>query len=198
MNKKIYEKKIKVDKNKLKWLIEPGCVILITTRNNDGVDNIATISWQTGIHSNNPTQFAIVLRPTRYSYKGIIDKNSFIINIPNDELLEEIEFCGTYSGRDINKFKKTNLTKGLSNILNLPYIKECIGHIECKVSQILDVLDHKIIISDFLEAWIRYDCFDGSIIPENARTVHYFGDHLYGTLDNRKKITIPKRFLSYE
>ncbi len=186
--------KIKVDENKLKWLLEPGCVILITTRNNDGIDNITTLSWQVGIHSNNPTQFAIVLRPNRFSYRGIIDKNAFIINIPNENLLTEIEFCGTYSGKDIDKFKATNLTKEFSNILKLPYIKECIGHIECKVSQILDVPDHKLIISDFLEGWIRSDCFDGNLIPENARTVHYLGNHLYGILDNRKKVMIPKKF----
>lgn len=184
--------KVKVDKSKLKWLLEPGCVILVTTSNNEGVDNIITLSWQTGIHSINPTQFAIVIRPSRYSYKGIIDKRSFIINIPNDELLEETEFCGTYSGKNVNKFDVTKLTKGISDNLKIPFIQECIGHIECKAVQLLDVLDHKIIIAEFVDAWIREDCFDGHIIPEKARTIHYFGDHLYGVLDNRKNINAKK------
>ncbi|NLY19756.1 MAG: flavin reductase family protein [Tissierellia bacterium] len=107
--------------------------VLVTTKVDDRV-NTMSISWGTlGIQWNRPI-FTIFVREGRFT-KDLLEKNpEFTINIPYGEIDEEIiEFCGTKSGREIDKVKELNLSIEESDLISVPGIKEFPLTLECKV-----------------------------------------------------------------
>jgi flavin reductase (DIM6/NTAB) family NADH-FMN oxidoreductase RutF len=56
------------------------------------------------------------------------------------QLKEVVQYCGTVSGRDYDKFKEKQLTAIPSKKVKTPIIKECILHFECRVVNKSDLI----------------------------------------------------------
>lgn len=90
----------------------------------------------------NPPIIAISIQPKRHSYKLIEKHGEFVINYPTSEQLREMDYCGTRSGRDVNKWKELNLTKEKASEVQVPMIKEFPWNMECKVIKKLEFGSH--------------------------------------------------------
>ena len=107
--------------------------VLLVGQGKEGPPNVMAIGWGTiGIIWKKPV-FNILIRPSRYTYKLIEETGEFTANIVSPQLKEVVQYCGTVSGRDHNKFKEKQLTAIPSTKVKTPIIKECILHFECKV-----------------------------------------------------------------
>lgn len=107
--------------------------VLLTTKADDRV-NCMTISWGTlGIEWAKPI-FTVFIRENRYT-KSQLDKNGeFTINIPYGEYDKSIlNFCGTKSGRDVDKIKELGLTLMTPSVGSVPAIKQLPLTLECRV-----------------------------------------------------------------
>lgn len=107
--------------------------VLLTTKA-DGKVNCMTISWGTlGIEWAKPI-FTVFIRENRYT-KSMLDKNGeFTINVPYGEYDKSIlTFCGSRSGRDIDKIKELGLMLVTPSATSVPAIKELPLTLECKV-----------------------------------------------------------------
>jgi len=107
--------------------------VLLVSQEKEGVPNVMAIGWGTiGIIWQKPI-FVVLVRPSRYTYKLIEETGEFTVNIVPPQLKEVVQYCGTVSGRDQNKFKEKQLTAIASKKVMAPIIKECILHFECRV-----------------------------------------------------------------
>ena len=107
--------------------------VLLVSRGKEGLPNVMAIGWGTpGIIWRRP-MFVVLVRPSRYTYKLIEETGEFTVNIVPPSLKEVVQYCGTVSGRDHDKFKEKKLTAIPSKKLKTPIIKECILHFECRV-----------------------------------------------------------------
>ncbi len=77
--------------------------------------------------------YHIMVHHARYSHKLIEESREFVINIPTVDIVEKSWYCGTHSGRIVDKFKETKLTPIPAKHVKPPLIKECPINIECKV-----------------------------------------------------------------
>ena len=78
----------------------------------------------------------ISVRPERHSYHMIKETGEFVINLTTEKLAKATDFCGVRSGRDVDKFKETGLTREKADIVSAPMIQESPVSIECKVKEI--------------------------------------------------------------
>lgn len=123
--------------------------ILLTTKANDKV-NTMTIGWGTmGIEWGRPV-FVAYVRGSRHTHQMIENSGEFTVNIPIGDFDSKIlGFCGTKSGRDLDKIQQLGLT--LVEPLNIatPGIKELPLTLECKVlyrvEQTLDTMPQNIL-----------------------------------------------------
>ena len=90
----------------------------------------------------NPPIIAISIQPKRHSYKLIETHGEFVINYPTKSQLKELDYCGTRSGRDVNKWKALNLTKEQGTIVKVPMVKEFPWNMECKVIKRIELGSH--------------------------------------------------------
>jgi flavin reductase (DIM6/NTAB) family NADH-FMN oxidoreductase RutF len=66
----------------------------------------------------------------------------FVINYPTIKQLREMDYCGTRSGRDVNKWEELNLTKEKASVVSVPMVKEFPWNMECKVINRLELGTH--------------------------------------------------------
>ena len=107
--------------------------VLLVSQGNAGSPNIMAIGWGTiGIIWRKPI-FIVLVRPSRFTYKLIEEIGEFTVNVVPPQLKEVVQFCGTVSGRDHDKFKEKQLTPIPSTKVKVPIIKEGILHFECRI-----------------------------------------------------------------
>jgi flavin reductase (DIM6/NTAB) family NADH-FMN oxidoreductase RutF len=95
--------------------------------------NTMTIGWATfGFIWQKPVMM-VAVRDSRYTF-GIMEKASdFTVTVPSGDLGKEIAFCGSQSGRDVDKFQACNLETADGLHVASPIIKAPGIHFECKI-----------------------------------------------------------------
>jgi flavin reductase (DIM6/NTAB) family NADH-FMN oxidoreductase RutF len=130
-------------------LLFPTPVVLVTCQNRSSKPNIITIAW-TGVVNSKPPMVGISVQPIRYSHELIRSSGEFGVNIPTREMLKIVDYCGTVSGRKVDKFEKTNLTSFGGEKIKAPLIQECPVNLECEVRHFLTLGMHHLFIGEIL------------------------------------------------
>jgi len=131
----------------------PEQIVLVTSVDAMGKPNIITMGWSM-FCSGDPPMVAISVGKTRYSHKLIFQTKEFVYTFPGEDLEKEMLYCGTHSGRDVDKFKETGLTAVEAKFVKPPLIEECIANFECQVVGEYDAGDHTIFVGKIVATWI--------------------------------------------
>lgn len=127
-------------------MLYPLPVVMVSAADKEGRDDIITVAW-TGTVCTNPPMVSISIRPERYSYHMIRETGEFVINLTTEELAFATDYCGVKSGRDVDKFKETGLTREKAEKVKAPMIAEAPVSIECKVKEIRELGSHHMFIA---------------------------------------------------
>ncbi len=129
--KKIETDFLKYSNRTLEILNELG--LLLVSISSKGKPNVMTIGWGLiGIIWYKPI-FMILVRPSRYTHKLIEETGDFTVNVPKKDMKDIIDFCGSVSGKEIDKFKEKNLIPMPSKKVKSPIIAQCPINYECRV-----------------------------------------------------------------
>jgi flavin reductase (DIM6/NTAB) family NADH-FMN oxidoreductase RutF len=128
-------------------MIYPLPAVLVSCGSTEDEHNVFTASW-VGTICTNPPMCYVSIRPQRHSYEIIKRNMEFVINLTNEDMACAVDWCGVRSGRDYNKFDEMNLTKGVSERVRAPFIKESPVCIECSVKEIVPLGSHDMFIAD--------------------------------------------------
>ena len=127
-------------------MLYPLPVVMVSAADKEGRDDIITVAWA-GTVCTNPPMVSISIRPERYSYHMIRETGEFVINLTTEELAFATDYCGVKSGRDVDKFKETGLTREKAEKVKAPMIAEDPVSIECKVKEIRELGSHHMFIA---------------------------------------------------
>ena len=108
--------------------------VLCTVVDESGEQNLLTLSWGLlGRFYHGRPMFVIAVTPLSYSWHFLEEVPEFVIAVPDDALSDAAAFCGSHSGRDMDKFAAASLTPVQSAHVRAPSILECPLNIECRV-----------------------------------------------------------------
>ena len=130
----------------------PAKVALVVTQKPAGGYNLITIEWfmRTSLQ---PPMFAISIGKTRYSHECLEANRYFNLIFPSLKMKPLLTFCGSNSGRDMDKFAENNVEFISGKLHKLPVLKDAVACFECEVvSQILSG-DHTIYIGKVHYSW---------------------------------------------
>lgn len=147
-------------------VLNPVPVVLITSRNSEGKENVFTVAW-TGTICTKPPMLSISIRPERLSYEYIKETMEFTVNLPTRKLTRETDYCGVRSGRTNNKIEEMKFTMKEGKEVKSPYIDECPVNIECKVKDIIPLGTHDLFLAEVLCSHI-----DSKLLNENEK-IHF-------------------------
>ncbi|WP_352404573.1 flavin reductase family protein [Sporanaerobacter acetigenes] len=144
----------------------------LTVKDNDGKVNTMTIGWgNIGYDWERPI-FTVLVRESRYTHTLLENAEDFTVSIPlDDKMNKALGFCGSKSGRDLDKFEECKLPMVESKVVKSPTIGNCQMVYECKIvyKQFMDLelLDEEIKKKWYVEEdskWYK---------PGDCHTIYY-------------------------
>ena len=122
----------------------------------EGKADIITLGWKTMV-SSDPPMVAVAIGKGKHSHQLISESREFVFAVPGEDLHQAALYCGTHSGRLVDKFKEAGLTKLPAKYIKAPLIAECIINLECKLAGQMDTGDHTIFVGEVVNAWVADD-----------------------------------------
>ena len=165
-------------------LLNPMPVVMASCQLPGQRPNLITLAWA-GIACSKPPTISIAIRPSRYSFDIISQTREFVVVVPDEKMIEAVDYCGTRSGRDVDKFEKTGLTPVPATQVAAPLVDQAPVCLECRVSQILDLGAHHLFLGEIVAVHVDEAVMTekNRIDPELSRPVVYcYGAHEYRAL----------------
>ena len=116
---------------KVYGLLEPGPVLLLSTRHK-GRANVMAMSWHTMMDFD-PPLVGCVVSGRDFSFAALKATRECVLNIPSAELAAKVVACGNSSGRRVDKFAAFALTAAPAKLIGPPLVAECWANLECRV-----------------------------------------------------------------
>ena len=171
-----------ISTDKAFMLIEPGNLVLLTTRDKSK-NNVMALSWIMPIDF--CARFALVTGPWNYSYRALEKTRQCVLSIPSSSILKKVVSAGNTGGNEIDdKFAACSLTPIPARDVCAPLVAECISNIECKVVD--RVKKHDIFILQGITAWLNPKL-------RRAKRVHAVGNGTF--IEDGKTINLKKFML---
>lgn len=154
-------------------LLTPCPTVLVTVKHKD-IENVLTVSWA-GIASSHPEHVTIAINSKRFSHTLITQSSKFCICIPSFDMLDFVDFCGSVSGRNVDKFAACGFKK--NHIGEYVLIEQCKFHILCDVVNIIELGSHHLFIAKVAGKY--YDSETSEHIHKNLDPIAYFRPYYY-------------------
>ena len=135
----------------------PWPVVLVSVADpTHGRANLITIGAVAPACARPPT-LGIAVTPLRYSYELIRNAREYVVNIPTVELAAAVDFCGSVSGRDLDKFQATGLTPLPGRRVSSPVVAECPINLECRVAKVAELGSHDFFFGEIVAVQVSED-----------------------------------------
>ena len=127
-----------------------------------------------------------MIRPTRYTYSLIEESGAFTINVPTSSMNDVLNFCGSKSGRDVDKIRTLGLSYFPARTVNSIVLNKCAFFYECRVIGKCDITP------DMLAEDVLFNHYTAETHKKNYHRI-YIGGDIYAevTLCWRKGEFIP-------
>ncbi len=95
--------------------------------------NVMTASWgMVGVMWGKRVVM-LPVRQSRYTKEFIDKTGEFTLSIPFDKMQKELTFCGTKSGREVDKFEALGMEKVKADKVDTYKVGGCDAYLECRV-----------------------------------------------------------------
>ncbi|HET6615246.1 MAG TPA: flavin reductase family protein [Dehalococcoidia bacterium] len=181
-----------IDERDARRLLGGGPVTLVTTSWR-GNQNVMPAVFVTPL-SIDPPLVGVAVHPARHTHDMIKFSEEFALNIPTRELLHHVQYAGSVSGVELNKFELTRLPTFRGRRIDAPLLEGCVGWIECGVHDAFVIGDHTLFVGKVVAAQAEKDAFDETWLLTGAeeKPLHYLGVNFYATLGDRLEARIPE------
>lgn len=155
-------------------MLYPVPAVMISCQRPGEKPNIITVAWA-GTVCSDPAMVSISVRKERYSHDIITETGEFVINLTTKKLCKATDYCGVRSGKNVDKFKEMKLTPWHSSIISAPGIAESPVNIECKVTQVIELGSHDMILATVEAVNVDESLLDskGRLMLEKADLISY-------------------------
>jgi Conserved protein/domain typically associated with flavoprotein oxygenases, DIM6/NTAB family len=118
----------------------------------------------------------VSLKNTHYITQGISDTGFFSVNIPATALVKQLDYCGIFSGSDVDK--SVLFTQFYDDAGCAPMIEECSLNFLCRVCDEKEIQGFTMFFGDIVAVYANEDCLtDGKPDPVKADPVIMMGFH---------------------
>ncbi|RWG22970.1 MAG: flavin reductase family protein [Mesorhizobium sp.] len=149
-------------------LVEPGPVVLLTTRSVQGRANVMAMSWHMMVEIAPPT-IACIVSNNDLSFFALRQTKECVIAVPAVGLADKVVKVGNCSGRDTDKFAMAWLTPLPAERVSAPLVAECFANLECRVVDTRMVDRYDLFVLEVLKAWI-------DPAQTKPKTIHHIGN----------------------
>lgn len=97
-----------------------------------------------------------------YTNAGIKENETFSVNIPSVEMVQETDYCGLVSGRKVDKGALFETFYG--KLKTAPMIKGCPVNMECRLIRTIDFPRHDLFVGEIVETYCDERCLKDGVV----------------------------------
>lgn len=128
----------------------------------DGRENFITVAHVGIMNHGKVPYLSISLSKDHYTTKGIHAHNAFSINIPSEDMVDKVDYCGLVSGKSTDKKDLFDVFYGDTDFA--PMARLCPVCMECRVYLVVDFKTHDVFIGEVVRTHADDACLvDGKI-----------------------------------
>ncbi len=133
---------------------------LVTVLEENGDVNISTVASLTPLPGE-PSRLVMGILEENYSSQLVEERREFVVNLITSQMRSVARACGSYSGKDTNKFDICNLHLLPAQRVEAPLVAECPLNIECRVTDVLKLNGLSLFVSEILMLEVDEALSDG-------------------------------------
>jgi len=181
-----------LDEMEARRLLTGGPVVLVTTSWHAKA-NVMPVAYAVPL-SFKPPLVGIAVHPSRHTHDMIRFSEEFAINVPGRSLIHHVQYLGSVSGQELDKFELTKLPTFKARKVGAPLIEGCIGYIECGLEDALRIGDHTLFVGRVVAASADDEAFDETwlLADDDYKPLHYLGLSRYAILSETLEARVPQ------
>jgi len=135
-------------------LFRPNRPVLVTTCNRDGTTHVAPFAWCVPASYNPPmVTLALLSRPRKqHSLVNIERDRQFVVNIPGFDVSAELVRASYRYPAGVYKVGILGLEFSPAQRVDVPLVKQCRAHVECRLKTSVVAGDHTLLVADVVDA----------------------------------------------
>jgi flavin reductase (DIM6/NTAB) family NADH-FMN oxidoreductase RutF len=94
---------------------------------------------------------SVSMNKAHYTNSGIMENNTFSVNIPSIEMVKETDYCGITSGKTTDKSAIFECFYG--DLKTAPIIRKCPINMECRLIKTVDFPKHDVFVGEIVETY---------------------------------------------
>ncbi len=151
---------------------------VLVTSGKEGNWNVMTAAWASKICME-PPHLGVAIRKERLTHPLIVENEAFGLNLPTTDIVEAVDICGVVSGREMDKFKRCNLTPVAGPKTGVAVIEECPVVFECKLVNTVNIGSHDFFIGEVVSRLVDPDYMreHGKINYDDLKPLIYLSPH---------------------
>ena len=124
--------------------------VVLVGANVKGKANFLAVAWfmAAGI---TPPKMAIALNKVHYTNQGIKDNKTFSVNMPSEDMVKALDYCGLVSGLKADKSRVFDVFYG--TLKTAPMINECPVNLECSLDKVVDNGTHEMFVGEIVSTF---------------------------------------------
>lgn len=152
----------------------PEWIVLVVARDAAGKANLMPAGWGM-ICSGEPLMVCVAVGHTRYTHQCIEQTREFVFAWAGEGQAELVEYAGSHSGRDVDKFQALDIPTAPAAVVNVPLLAEAAANLECRLHHSVSVGDHTIFVGEVVAAHLpdepiaKLDNFAGNFAVAQPR-----------------------------
>lgn len=141
---------------------------LVTARDGEGC-NPMTASWGgVGVMWNKPVAFTFI-RPQRYTFGLMESEGYYTLSFLPENKRAALNFCGSNSGRDVDKVKECGLTPVYDELA--PYFEEAELVLVCKILYAQEMKEYDVVIQNAILPYYNEDDWHTMYVGEIVKVL---------------------------
>jgi len=176
--------KIDIENSRHPGLAHPKMCLILTCGSKK--TNAITLAWHTPI-SVKPPLYGVAVSPKRFSYSIIKEEGEFALNFVGFEYWEMVHYCGTHSGRRMEKITGAGIELEPCKNIGTKSISQAYAVLECTLYDDRKLGDHSFFVGEVRRSAVEKDFWDDKKLKE-VNPVYQLGTYTYVTIDNSSEV----------
>ncbi|WP_255171488.1 flavin reductase family protein [Natrononativus amylolyticus] len=131
----------------------PESVVLIVAPDEDGDPNVMPAGWSM-FTSNDPLMIAVSVGLERYTHGLLEAAADYVIAFPSEAQTDDIVFCGSNSGADVDKVAASGLSLAEPAVGSTPILEDAAACFECRPGPAFRTGDHTVFAGEVVAAHV--------------------------------------------
>ena len=170
-----------------------GGPVALLTASYRGKHNVMPLAWCAPL-SADPPLVGVVIEQSRHTAEMVSQSESFALNFPARQLLHHVQYLGSLTGAEVDKFDATQLETFDPVHVTAPLIEGCVAWVECELQQVIPIGDHILFVGLPVAVHVDPTAFDDRWLvgTEEARPLHFLGGNRYSVLEGVLEARLPR------